>query len=318
MVHARTFSFTDNSVNVAFPSSPSKEGGPKAMTTAQSSDPALLLFQLRRAQSFWYQDLYQSHAIAPLREPSAFVWRMCLEMREWGDSLPNNIPIPVRQMFDQELRYSYVYCIAPSARAPEITDYHRILIFEYTIAYLDTMYEIAHNGLNSTFYSYHDALKVYFMASQLIAVLYDAEDMLLMGSGVHPPATRPGTAPPPPIPRRAQVPGTPYQDNIALSLSCLDRVDQTLGKFGERWEESGMLKTGFEAISGETLDRLRARRDMQNVALDQHQQGQFPNGGQMPLQGQAQPQQQQQQQQPRDIRWMAVNPAQMMRGPPQQ
>ena len=319
MVHARTFSFTDNSINVAFPSSSSKGSGPKAMTTAQSSDPALLLFQLRRAQSFWYQELYQSHAIAPLREPSTFVWRMCLDMREWGETLPQSLPLPVRQMFDQELRYSYVYCIAPSARAPEITDYHRVLIFEYAIAYLDTMYEIAHNGLNSTFYTYHDALKVYFMASQLLAVLWDAEDMLLRGSGAQPPMTRPGTAPPPPIPRRARLPGAPYEDNLSLSLSCLERVGQTLGKFGERWEESTMLKTGFETISRETLERLRARKDMQNVALDQQQQQQqvqFPNGGPMPLTAQQPPQVQQQQQ--RDIRWMAVNPAQMMRGPPPQ
>lgn len=240
---------------------------------------------------------------------------MCLEMREWGDSLPQTLPPAIRQMFDQELRYSYVYCIAPSGRAPEITDYNRTLIFEYAVTYLDTMHDIAHNGLNNAFYTYHDALKVYFMANQLLAVLWDAEDMLLMGPPMAPPMVRPGTTPPPPIPRRFIGPGMPPEDNLRRSIHCLEKVDQTLGKFGERWEESAMLKISFESISSETIERLGRRRDMQDAAQQQqhHHQGNYPNGGPMPLNAPSQ----QQQPQPREVRWIGVNPAQMMRGPPQ-
>lgn len=318
MVHARTFSFTDNSVNVAFPSAFTKDTAPKPITAPQSSDPALLLFQLRRAQSYWYQELYQSHTAAPLRDPTSFVWQMCLEMREWGDSLPQTLPPAVRQMFDQELRYSYVYCIAPSGRAPEITDYSRTLIFEYAVAYLDTMYEIAHNCLNNAFYTYHDALKVYFMANQLLAVLSDAEHMLLMGPPISPPMSRPGAPPPPPVPRRPMAPGMRMEDNLRRSVHCLERVDQTLGKFGERWEESAMLKLSFEGISRDALDRLKRRWDMQDAAMDQQQQqhGQFQNGGPMQLTARGQPQQLPPQ--AREVRWIGVNPAQMMRGPPPQ
>ena len=318
MVHARTFSFTDNSINVAFPGTFTKSTAPKPITAPQSSDPALLLFQLRRAQSYWYQELYQSHSAAPLRDAASFVWQMCLEMREWGESLPQTLPIDVRQMFDQELRYSYVYSISPSGRAPDITDYSRTLIFEYAVAYLDTMHEVAHNSLNNAFYTYHDAIKVYFMANQLLTVLSDAEDMLLMGPPIPPPICRPGAPPPPPVPRRPIVPGVPLEDNLHRSIRCLERVDQTLGKFCERWEESTMLKLSFEGMSGDTMERLKRRKDMQDAAaMDQQQQhNRFHNGGPMPLTGQVQPHQSSQQ--PREVRWIGVNPAQMMRGPPPQ
>jgi hypothetical protein len=341
MVHARTFSFTDNSINVAFPSpsAASRDPTPRPITTSQSSDPALLLFQLRRAQSFWYQELYQSHLAGPLPDATRFVWQMCFEMRDWAESLPTNLPPPIRQVFDQELRYSYVYCIAPSARAPQISDYHRTVIFEHAVSYLDSMHDIVRTGLTSAFYTYHDALKVYFMASQLLAVLRAAEDMLLSGAPVPIPMHAPGGPPPPPVPRYPIMGHTLVPpDNLRRSLSCLERVDQTLGKFGERWVQSAMLRRSFEEISRETTDRLRGRVDAQEAVIDHQQQQQqrnhYQNGTSMtsmphhphtqhqpkhqPQQSQPQhqpqqsPQQQQQQQQGREVRWVGVDVARMM------
>ncbi|KAF1738989.1 Positive regulator of purine utilization [Beauveria bassiana] len=225
MVHARTFSFTDDSINVAFPASislrkQSLSSGPIA--APQSTDPALLLFQLRRAQSYWYQELYQSDT-TPLTDPTTFLWQMCLDMREWGESLPDSLPPGIRRMFEQELRYSYVYCIAPSVRAPQITDYSRTLIFEYSLEYLNIMLEISRTGLNSAFYTYHDALKVYFMGNQLLAVLRDAEEVLLSGRPVPPPPLPLGCPPAPPIPRRTALPTNDANDALERSLWCLER-----------------------------------------------------------------------------------------------
>ncbi|KAJ4165637.1 hypothetical protein LMH87_007261 [Akanthomyces muscarius] len=226
MVHARTFSFTDDSINVAFPASLSQQRkhslSSGSIGAPQSTDPALLLFQLRRAQSFWYQELYQSDP-TPLADPTTFLWQMCLDMREWGESLPDSLPLGIRRMFEQELRYSYVYCIAPSVRAPQITDYSRTLIFEYSLEYLNIMLEIARTGLNTAFYTYHDALKVYFMGNQLLAVLRDAEDVLLSGRPVPAPQQRPGCPPAPPIPRRTVMPANNANDALERSLWCLER-----------------------------------------------------------------------------------------------
>lgn len=312
MVHARTFSFTDDATNVAFPATSMKDSSQVAIATPQSFDSALLLFQLRRAQSFWYQELYQSHSGTPLQDPIGYVWQMCLEMREWGESLPATLSPAIRQMFEQELRYSYVYCISPSGRVPQISDYHRTIIFEYSIAYLDTMHAIVQNGWTSGFYTYHDALKVYFMATQLLAVLWAAENMLLTGAQVPVPMQRPGGPPPPPVPRYALNHGMTRPDNLRRSLYCLERVGHTLGKFGERWEESAMLKLSFEGISTKTIKRLAMQRDAQEAALDQPS-NHFHTNGQMPMAAQnlQQQPQQSQQQQAREMRWVGVNVAQM-------
>ncbi|KAF5544068.1 GAL4-like transcriptional activator [Fusarium mexicanum] len=273
MVHARTFSFTDDTVNVAFPQASNngrKSSASGPITGPQPADPALLLFQLRRAQSHWYQELYQSGSV-PLQDPISYIWKMCLDMREWQDTLPTNLAPEIRQLFDQELRYSYVYCIAPSARAPSITDYNRILIFEHSMAYLDTVHEIAHGAQNSGFYTYHDVLRVYFMANQFLAVLRDAEDMLLSGMPVPIPISRPGAAPAPPLPRRLQPQGMNGEDNLDRSLRCLDKVSQTLDTYGDRWADASTWRESFGMISQEMVDRLSRRRQARDTAREQYQ-----------------------------------------------
>ncbi|KAF4455404.1 hypothetical protein F53441_2193 [Fusarium austroafricanum] len=273
MVHARTFSFTDDTVNVAFPqpsSSARKSSTSGPISGPQPADPALLLFQLRRAQSHWYQELYQSGSV-PLQGPISYIWKMCLDMREWQDTLPTNLAPEIRQLFEQELRYSYVYCIAPSARAPSITDYNRILIFEHSMAYLDTVHEIAHGAQNSGFYTYHDVLRVYFMVNQFLAVLRDAEDMLLSGMPVPIPISRPGAAPAPPLPRRLQPQGMNGEDNLDRSLRCLNRVSQTLDTYGDRWADASTWRESFGRISQEMVDRLSRRKQMRDTAREQYQ-----------------------------------------------
>ena len=330
MAHARTFSFTDEAVNVAFPAvsrrgsqSESQMSASRPIAGPQSADPALLLFQLRRAQSFWYQALYQSDP-TPLPNPTSFLWQMCLDMREWNESLPSTLPSGMRQLFEQELRYSYVYCLSPSVRVPQITDYIRVLIFEYSLDYLNNMYDIAYSGLNIAFYTYHDALKVFFMANQFLAVLRDAQDLLLSGAQVSPPATQPGSAPAPPIPRRQFRPGLPVDSNLDRSIWCLERTPKTLELYGVRWEDAMVLKQSFEQMSSSTLQQLRNLRQMAGAQLGPgpvhgpvHGQVQYPNGMQpvpqpsvVPMANQGQP--------ATNMRWVGVNAAQMMHGGPRQ
>ncbi|KAF4991143.1 hypothetical protein FGRMN_8011 [Fusarium graminum] len=313
MVHARTFSFTDDTVNVAFPQASSntrKSSVSGTITGPQPADPALLLFQLRRAQSHWYQELYQSGS-TPLQDPISYIWKMCLDMREWQETLPNNLAPQIRQLFEQELRYSYVYCIAPSARAPSITDYNRILIFEHSMAYLDTVHEIAHGAQNSGFYTYHDVLRVFFMVNQFLAVLRDAEDMLLSGMPVPIPISRPGAAPPPPLPRRLQPQGMNGEDNLDRSLRCLEKVSQTLDTYGDRWVDASNWRDSFGMRSQEIVERLSRRKQMRDTAREQYQL-QYQSRGISP-QTQA-GFQMQSSQQPKEMQWAGSDVAQMMRG----
>lgn len=282
MVHARAFSFSDDAISVDLPAMSgigriaSVSG---TITGPQSHDPAILLFQLRRLQSHWYQTLIQSDpnkAIDGEVDATSFIWQMCQDMREWDESLPETLPIGIRELFDLELKYSYVYCLAPSARAPVMTAYGRALIFEHAISYLDHVYGLAHGGPepHPAFYTYHDSLRVYFMGSQFMAVLRDAGDSILAGASVPVPLSLPGKAPPPPLPAR-----TSNEDNLTRSIRCLEGVKLTLKTYGNRWTNAETLAKNFDTISEELIASLKTKQQQgfQYVPSpqQQHMQGQL-------------------------------------------
>ncbi|KAF6835715.1 Zn(II)2Cys6 cluster transcripitional activator [Colletotrichum plurivorum] len=285
MVQTRAFSFTDDSVNVEFPSPGSSSSGP--ITGPQSADPALLLFQLRRTQSEWYQSLFQPDS-TPLPDASSFIWQMCLEMREWHENLPDNLAPGIRELFELELRYSYIYCLVPSDRSPHLTDYARKLIFEHAIVYINTMHGVAHSQANTSFYTSLDALKLYFIAMQFFTVFNAARELLISEQRIIPPITRPGTAPPPPLPHRP-IGG---DDSLDRSMRSLQQVLETLEKFSQRWTIASSFKSSFETISSELFSWLQQQQHQQQ----QHQQQQHQQ--QQHQQQQHQQQQQQHHQQP--------------------
>lgn len=259
MVHARAFSFTDDAISVELPdvpvSLPSDDG------TASTPDISMPVFQFRRMQSNWYQTLFQSDPGNALPDAQAYIWQMCLEMRQWSEGLPQTVSVAFREMLDLELHYSYVYCIAPSSRAPHVTDYGRKLIYEYAIGYINQIHRVVH-GANAAFYTYHDALKVYFLGSQLVAVLRDATDLLLSGSFIQPPVMPPGLAPAPPLRQGPTGDG----DELDRSLAALERVSLVLEKYGERWENALQLRGSFEAISAEVIGGLKTRQEHKAAA----------------------------------------------------
>ncbi|KAK3361124.1 fungal-specific transcription factor domain-containing protein [Lasiosphaeria ovina] len=266
MVHARAFSFVDDALSVALPSATRGGRAPlvNSISSPTSTDPSTFLFKLRRLQSTWYQELFQCNPTDQLHDAASFIWQMCLEMREWSEALPDSLPVGIREMFDLELRYSYVYCIAPSARAPHITPYGRVLIFEHAIAYIDRIFEVANAQTNTAFYTYHDALRVYFMGSQFVAVIRDAADTLLSSSSVPRPLPVPGKAPPPHLPERFD--RATSGDNLDRSLRTLERVILTLKKYGERWGYAQALMSSFEMMSAEVTENLRSRRSLKEGA----------------------------------------------------
>jgi hypothetical protein len=314
MVHARAFSFTDDAIAVGFPSSSqSARGHPgSGVIGSPAAEPALLHFQLRRAQSHWYQTLFQSDPNDVLPDAASFIWQMCHDMREWEEKLPDSLPIGIRELFDLELRYSYVYCIAPSARAPHMTAYGRVLIFEHAIAYLNRIYEVAHASMNTSFYTYHDALRVYFMGSQFVAVLRDDGDALISGANVPVPLALPGQPPPPPLPKRLD--GS--DDNLERSLRSLERVGLTLKKYGERWEDALALLQSFEMISAEILSWLRDKQRARETGASRQstEQPRHEQAGPSDQQMQQAHNQQNQNHQFQEVQWMGVDVSQMGQG----
>ncbi|KAL2267801.1 hypothetical protein VTJ83DRAFT_5078 [Remersonia thermophila] len=267
MVHARSFSFYDAAVSVSLPS-------PAMAAVAPPPDASLPLFKLRQIQSDWYQALYQGDPIQPLPDAAGFIWQKYFDMWEWSERLPADLPPAIREMLDLELRYSYVYCVASSARGARLTSYGRLLIFEHVVSYVDRIYEVAsqqpvHDGGGvgsvgsvGAFYTYHDALRVFFMGSQFIAALRDDADLILSGTPVAPPVTAPGNVSAPPLPMRLDRGGG---DNLDRSLRCLDRVKMTLELYGQRWEDALSLMESFDVISAEVRAALESRRGVRDA-----------------------------------------------------
>lgn len=256
MVHARAFSFTDDSTSVIYPSAsgvtnPFAIGnilaGPKSMDTA------LILFQLRYSQSSWYQELFQSRR-DPMPNSSKYIWQMCHEMHEWSDSFPDTLPVAFKDFLDLELLYSYIYCLAPSCRVQTVSAYGKTLIFEYSIAYMKKMFQISKDPHNKAFYTYHDALRVYFIGSQFIAVLTESQDQLLNRIIPFEPLV-PGSPPPPPLP-----PSSGGANNIDRSLDCIAQIKDILHTFGQRWEDSKALLSSFEGRAAAVFASLCQRK----------------------------------------------------------
>lgn len=263
MVHARPFSFTDDATCVAFPINTSSESALNSeisISKLPSLDTALLLFQLRKAQSTWYQELFQSSR-DPLHHSSQYLWQMCYEMRVWSDNLPKSVPPAIRELFDLELLYSYVYCLAPSCRFPAVSELGKTLIFEYSMSYMRKMLPISKDPFNTAFYTYHDALRVYFIGSQFMAVLSGNLDTLLQGVIPYA-AVSLGGPPPPPIPNVGR------SDNVDRSISCIEQIIEILRTYGERWDDSKALKASFETQARGLLGELRRLQQYQH-----HQEG---------------------------------------------
>ncbi|KAL2129678.1 hypothetical protein VTI74DRAFT_7444 [Chaetomium olivicolor] len=272
IVHARSFSFYDDAASVALPSS----GQASSMLTETGSiarplpDASIPLFRLRQLQSDWYQTLRQSDPTKPLADATSYIWQKYFEMWEWSERLPADLPVAIREMLDLELRYSYVYCIASSARASPVSAYGRMLILEHVIAYIDRIYEVANAGTNTAFYTFHDALRVFFMGSQLVAVVGDGSDLLLSGSPIPLPVSEPGKVRPPPLPVRLD---RGAGDNLDRCLRCVERVKLTLQLYGARWEGALSLMESFDAVSGDLAKTLTEKHSLRNVvAVGQWQQ----------------------------------------------
>lgn len=325
MVHARAFSFYDDAVSVALPSTDHASSllVPSGSIAKPSlPDASVALFKLRQLQSGWYQTLFQSDPTDPLPDATSFVWQKCFELQQWAKDLPDGLPAGIRKMLDLELRYTYVYCIAPSERAPHLTAYGRLLIFEHAVAYIDGIYAVANAPTSSAFYSYHDVLRVYFIGSQFVAVLRDAGDLLLSGSPVPVPVSAPGKPMPPPLPQRIDCDAG---DNLDRSLRCLERVVRTLKLYGDRWDDALSLMASFEAMSAEVIEGLKARRAVGSKATGAVQAKQavagqrIPQPDSRPVEGPVVPAQRrapfpQQPPQAQEARWMDVDVAPIIRG----
>lgn len=255
MVHARPFSFTDDSTNVALPSFLAGESWESSLKPPSNRKPlhdSIFLFKFRMLQSSWYQELFQSNR-GPLVISSPYTWQMCQKMQGWAESLPKSLSTISKILFELDLSYSYVYCLAPSNRMKTISPYAKSLIYESSINYIHSIATICQDPSNYVFYTFHDALKVYFVGSQFTSVLGENQDYLL---NITPPLNPPFDG----CPQLLIIPRIGEQDKIEKSLLCIYQIKFTLETFGYRWDDCKVLLRSFEAQVENLVESLKLRK----------------------------------------------------------
>lgn len=238
LVQTRAFTFSDDSadVNIPFASAQSaaRQAGQLSNTTTnimlKTLNSAPELFKLRKLQSAWYTELFQSGR-EPWPDPYPRLWTICQSMKSWWDELPETINKHIRSFFELNLLYSYVYVLAPSPRVPCISPFAQSLIFEYAIQYSEKITTHAGNRVHAAPISFYDAMRAYMTGQQFIEVLLHNQDRLLSGSIPELPCVPTDSVPPPPVP------DTPKDvlANITRSIACIKNYTDCLGLFGLRW-----------------------------------------------------------------------------------
>lgn len=272
LVQTRAFSFSDDSAQVSMPfasaSAAARKQGQLSATTSnimlKTLDTAPELFKLRRLQSAWYTELFQSGR-EPWQDPYPSIWRICLGMKEWWEKLPPTINQHIRSFFELNLLYSYVYILAPSPRVPIVAPFAQALIFEYAIQYSELMSRHVENRIHAAPISFYDAMRAYMTGRQFIEVLWHNQDLLLSGTIPELPHVSPDSAPPP------VAPSTPkdMQTNISRSVACIKNFTECLGLFGMRWGYMSW-RDRFQKDSEELLGVLNRRSwELQDSASNQ-------------------------------------------------
>ncbi|POS84798.1 hypothetical protein EPUL_002555 [Erysiphe pulchra] len=259
MVHARSFSFTDDSTSVAFPSTQTEE---PAVDTQKNSkvEQSLLIFKLRKIQSSWYQELFQSKNCLSTN-PSTYIQNICQDMQKWALSIPKKLPLCVKNYLDLELFYSFVYCLAPSSQIKAVPAWGKDLIFESSVKYVQKMIAIYQAPPNCTFFTYHDALRVYFVGSQFVSVLQDDQDFLHY-------FTTPSNLNLKDF-RLSLEPSYVAEGNKSeRALCCIVQIKEILKTFSYRWVDSKVLLSSFEAQVDRLLEILDQKKTATRIGLN--------------------------------------------------
>ena len=264
IVQTRAFSFSDDSANVALPPASGSQLGQKSSEQQwlKGLDHAIDLIKIRKLQSAWYHDLFQSGR-EPWTDPYPYLWNTCQGMANWFSNLSPRTANHMRVFFELELMYSYVYLLAPSPRVPVTAPYVQLLIFEYCTAYANLMTRVINDQNHVAPVTFYDAMRVYMTGRQFLDVLENNQDLLLSGPTPEPPYAGPESAPPPPLPARP----VDAQSNTVRSITCIKQLTECLGYFGLRWGYMSW-RDSFDRVAEPTLSLLNQRlwelQDMQS------------------------------------------------------
>ncbi|KAA8903646.1 fungal-specific transcription factor domain-containing protein [Sphaerosporella brunnea] len=169
MVLQRPFTFSDDSVLVSLP----RVTEAPLRNTLTPMTAATHLFKLRKLQSEWYQSLHLSGS-DPLPNPSAYIRHHTALLHEWKHTLPHPSLSPsTHNWLLLEWHYLNIYIAAPSPKIPRSSQEGMQQIYTHSSSYAFAFRSILSDSPTSGFvYTYHDALRTYFVGSNLLHALF--------------------------------------------------------------------------------------------------------------------------------------------------
>ncbi|KAI9677040.1 MAG: hypothetical protein M1817_006879 [Caeruleum heppii] len=224
MSYGRAFSFSDDSIDVPLPATrpASTAEALSRFSQMQPLEPFVHLIRVRRLQSGWYQELFRSDR-TPFSDPFTETSRICQKMHAWFDETPPSVSPQIRRRFQLELLYSYVLILSPSRKVPTVDDVQLARSQDYCVSFVDNMRASLAHSDQATLFTYHDALRVYFVGLQLLDALG----------------------------RKQQ-----QSERDMRAVECISEINDILQLFGRRWEDIMILRENFRTESDTMLRAL--------------------------------------------------------------
>lgn len=255
IVQTRAFTFSDESSNLVCPFTPSQT--PPTSSTAQrwlkSFDHSIDFMALRKIQSKWYYDMFQTGRDV-WAEPYSYIWQTYRSMTDWFANVSKNTTDAIRIYYEMELLYSYIYILGSSPHVPRPHPYAQTLLFEHCISYANLLSRALGDPNHIAPVTFDDNMRAYMTGMQLLDVLVKSRDQLISGVAPEPPHLASGAPPAPTLP--------PLQNdshsNVVRAINAIKSITDILKIFGQRWGYSNW-RDDFAAAVDPMLKALNSR-----------------------------------------------------------
>ncbi|OJZ92294.1 hypothetical protein ASPFODRAFT_202092 [Aspergillus luchuensis CBS 106.47] len=247
----RTFSFSDESVDVALPSSATSLGASlteKSHIFLRSSEPAWHIVKIRQILSEGYQRKYFHEHETSLQAPAS-TWALCSKAYEWFGKFPSNVPNHFPILYRLELSYTIVVILSASDEPTALCDYSKIVLFHCCMQYINELYEVLKNPTWLPLMTFLDIQRTYQVGRRFIRDVTENQDLLLDPSIPALPSI------PPETPEQLILSGEDCMSFYARASECLLQINNLLQYGASKWGATGIFGE-FQQMSEPARSRL--------------------------------------------------------------
>jgi len=234
----RTFSFSDDSANVALPSYSS--AAEYSHIFSRSLEPAWNIARIRQLLSEAYQRKYFADLTSSFKTPAS-TWVLASQASEWLSTVPKNAPISYPALYRLEHLYTTIIILSPSTRHIPPCNYTKLLVFNRCIDYIRELHQILQTRTWLPAITFLDIQRVYQISRRLINIITQDFDLLV---GFIPAVPQvPDDCPSPPL-----LECEDYLQFHERAAESLNQVDNLLSHGVRKWKLHSLLQD-FRKIS---------------------------------------------------------------------